>query len=248
MTGVNAQAEPAIYRTTRMYGTVLENVVTRPDHTPDPNDRSLTENARSAPPTSFIGNIVPGGLGALPPLSRLPEDQMMYPFISGFTARIPGTEQGVALPGPIFSTCSGAAFMPRRPGEYVRPLAAKVRASGAKVWLINAGRTGGRYGEGQRMSIRHTRRLIGAALNGELAGTRNRLRARTRSSGWRFSPISRACVESVPTEMLNPRAAWADPAAYDRAARPLAGMFRQNFGRFAEGGCPPVTGCMPEHA
>jgi len=142
--GLNRDAEPAIYRTTHMYGTVLENVVLRGDHTADLDDGSLTENTRSAYPIEYIDNIVPEGLaghprnivfltadafGVLPPLSRLTEEQMMYQFISGFTAKIPGTEQGVVDPEPTFSTCFGAPFMPRHPGEYARLLAQKVRAS-----------------------------------------------------------------------------------------------------------------------
>jgi phosphoenolpyruvate carboxykinase (ATP) len=252
--GLSREAEPAIYRTTSMFGTVLENVVLRGDHSADLDDNSLTENTRSAYPIEFIENIVPGGMGGhpqnvvfltadafgvLPPLSRLSEEQMMYQFISGFTAKIPGTEQGVALPEPTFSTCFGAPFMPRHPGEYARLLAEKVRASGAKVWLVNTGWTGGRYGEGKRMSIAHTRRLINAALNGELEGV-----AFVREPF--FNLEIPTAVPGVPTEVLNPRAAWADPAAYDETARTLSGMFRKNFERFSAGVESSVTDCMPE--
>ncbi len=253
--GLNREAEPAIYRTTQMYGTVLENVVLRPDHSPDLADNSLTENTRSAYPIEFIGNIVPGGMGGhpqhivfltadafgvLPPLSRLSEEQMMYQFISGFTAKIPGTEQGVQGPEPTFSTCFGAPFMPRHPGEYARLLAQKVRASGAKVWLVNTGWTGGQYGTGRRMSIAHTRRLIDAALGGELDGTEF---VREPVFGLEIP----AAVEGVPADVLDARAAWADPAAYDKVARDLARMFRRNFERFAPGVDASVTACMPDH-
>ena len=253
--GLNPEAEPAIYRTTQMYGTVLENVVLRDDHTADLNDGSLTENTRSAYPIDSIGNIVPGGqgghpknvifltadaFGVLPPLSRLSREQMMYYFLSGFTAKIPGTEQGVVDPEPTFSTCFGAPFMPRHPGEYARLLARKVEESGAKVWLVNTGWSGGKYGEGRRMSIAHTRRLIDATLNGELDSV-----AFEREPY--FGLEIPASVLEVPAEVLNPRAAWADPAGYDMAARKLAAMFRRNFERFADGVDASVTACMPDH-
>ncbi|WP_407539301.1 phosphoenolpyruvate carboxykinase (ATP) [Deinococcus radiomollis] len=252
--GLSQEAEPAIYRTTTLYGTVLENVVLRNDHSPDLNDNSLTENTRSAYPIEFIDNIVPDGMGGhpknvvfltadafgvLPPLSRLSEEQMMYQFISGFTAKIPGTEQGVVDPEPTFSTCFGAPFMPRHPGEYARLLAEKVRASGAKVWLVNTGWSGGKYGQGKRMSIGHTRRLINAALNGELGDV-----AFVREPF--FDLEIPTAVPGVPSEVLNPRGAWADPVAYDAAARTLAGMFRKNFERFSAGVERGVTDCMPE--
>lgn len=254
--GLNPEAEPAIYRTTQMYGAVLENVVLREDHSADLNDASLTENTRSAYPIDFIGNVVPGGLGGhpqnvvflsadafgvLPPLSRLSREQMMYFFLSGFTAKIPGTEQGVTDPEPTFSTCFGAPFMPRHPGEYARLLAEKVEASGAKVWLVNTGWSGGKYGQGQRMSIAHTRRLINAALEGELEGTEF---VREPFFGLEI-PLA---VQGVPAEVLNPRTAWVDAAAYDETARKLAGMFRTNFERFAAGVDMSVADCMPKES
>lgn len=253
---LNADAEPAIYRTTHMFGTVLENVVLRGDRTPDLNDGSLTENTRSAYPIDFIDNIVPSGMGGhpqnvvfltadaygvLPPIARLSREQMMYQFISGFTAKIPGTEQGVVEPQPTFSTCFGAPFMPRHPGEYAALLARKVEESGAKVWLVNTGWTGGQYGEGQRMSIRHTRALLNAALSGALD------RVEFVKEPFFGLEIPRD-VPGIPREILNPRDTWADKAKYDQTARTLAGMFRDNFQRFADGVASEVTGCMPEHA
>ncbi|TDE87278.1 phosphoenolpyruvate carboxykinase [Deinococcus sp. S9] len=252
---LNPEAEPAIYRTTQTYGTVLENVVLKPDGTPDLNDGSLTENTRSAYPITQIDNIVPEGrgghpknivfltadaFGVLPPLSRLTPEQTMYQFISGFTAKIPGTEQGVTEPQPTFSTCFGAPFMPRHPGEYARLLAQKVRESGANVWLVNTGWTGGQYGEGQRMSIQHTRTLINAALSGQLDNVKFE---REPFFGLEI-PTE---VPGVPKEVLNPREAWADQAAYDRTARKLARMFRENFKRFEDGVDPAITASMPEH-
>lgn len=253
---LNPEAEPAIYRTTRNYGTVLENVVLRPDGTPDLDDGSLTENTRSAYPITQIGNIVEEGMaghpsnvvfltadafGVLPPLSRLTPEQTMYQFISGFTAKIPGTEQGVTEPQPTFSTCFGAPFMPRHPGEYARLLAEKVGKSGATVWLVNTGWSGGQYGQGQRMSIAHTRALINAALSGQLDGVRFEREPF-------FDLEIPTEVPGVPSEVLNPRDAWSDQEAYDRTARKLAGMFRENFKRFEDGVDPAVTASMPEHA
>jgi phosphoenolpyruvate carboxykinase (ATP) len=254
--GLKEEAEPAIFRTTHMYGTVLENVVLRSDHSPDLADGSLTENTRSAYPISFIGGSVPGGrgghpanvvflsadaFGVLPPLSRLSEAQMMYYFLSGFTAKIPGTEQGVKAPEPTFSTCFGAPFMPRHPGEYARLLASRVQQSGANIWLINTGWTGGGYGVGERMSIAHTRRLIAAALKGELD---DQMFVTEPFFGLSIPEH----VEGVPGGVLDPRKAWADGAAYDQAARALAEMFRKNFERFEDGVDQSVTDSMPAHA
>jgi phosphoenolpyruvate carboxykinase (ATP) len=250
---LSQQAEPAIFATTRTFGTVLENVVVRQGGSLDLNDASLTENTRSAYPISQIANHVPGGMataprhilfltadafGVLPPLSRLSREQMMYHFISGFTARAPGTEDGVSAPEPTFSSCFGAPFMPRHPGEYARLLGTRVAASGAQVWLVNTGWRGGAPGVGQRLKLPHTRALIAAALNGELDGAD-------------FAPepffglqIPRS-VPGVPAEILDPRAAWADKGAYDAAARHLAGLFRQNFRRFEDGVDPAVTASLP---
>ncbi|SMB91364.1 phosphoenolpyruvate carboxykinase (ATP) [Deinococcus hopiensis] len=253
---LNPEAEPDIFRTTQTYGTVLENVVLRRDGTPDLDDDSLTENTRSAYPITQIAHSVPEGraghprniifltadaFGVLPPLSRLTPEQTMYQFISGFTAKIPGTEDGVTEPIPTFSTCFGAPFMPRHPGEYARLLAGKIGESGARVWLVNTGWSGGQYGTGTRMSIRHTRALIHAALSGALDSA-----AFVREPF--FGLEIPTAVNGVPAEVLNPRGAWADSAAYDRTARKLARMFRDNFGRFEDGVDPAVTASMPEHA
>ena len=252
---LNPEAEPDIFRTTQTYGTVLENVVLCPDGTPDLDDDSLTENTRSAYPITQIAHSVPEGraghpkniifltadaFGVLPPLSRLTPEQTMYQFISGFTAKIPGTEDGVTEPVPTFSTCFGAPFMPRHPGEYARLLAKKIGESGARVWLVNTGWSSGQYGTGTRMSIRHTRALIHAALSGELDSA-----AFTREPF--FGLDVPTAVEGVPAGVLNPRATWADGEAYDRTARKLARMFRENFRRFEDGVDPAVTASMPEH-
>ena len=251
---LNPEAEPAIYQTTRNYGTVLENVVLDEQGVPDLNDGSLTENTRSAYPIEQIPNIQPGSVGGipknvvfltadafgvLPPLARLSPEQMMYQFISGFTAKIPGTEEGVVDPPPTFSTCFGAPFMPRHPGEYARLLAQKVQESGAKVWLVNTGWTGGKYGEGHRMSIGHTRALINAALSGQLDDVKF-----VRDPFFNLEIPTE--VPGVPQEVLNPRDAWQDKAAYDETAKKLARMFRENFGRFESGVDQAVTDSMPD--
>lgn len=252
---LNPEAEPAIYRTTHTYGTVLENVVLDENRVPDLDDGSLTENTRSAYPIEQIDNIQPGSIaghpknvvfltadayGVLPPISKLTPEQMEYQFISGFTAKIPGTEQGVTEPVPTFSTCFGAPFMPRHPGEYARLLSDKVKKHGATVWLVNTGWTGGQYGTGKRMSIGHTRAMINAALDGKLDG----VEFETEPFFGLSIPKE---VPGVPSEVLNPREAWSDKAAYDETARKLAGMFRENFERFEEGVRPEVTASMPEH-
>lgn len=252
---LSAEAEPAIHATTRMFGSVLENVVLRADHSLDLNDASLTENTRSAYPIHFIPNVVPEGraghpkniifltadaYGVLPPIARLSREQTMYFFLSGFTAKIPGTEQGVRDPEPTFSACFGAPFMPRHPGEYAALLAEKIGASGARVWLVNTGWTGGPHGVGQRMGIGHTRRLIHAALGGELDGEPFRREA---FFGLEI-PIQ---VAGVPDRILNPRDAWADQDAYDQPAQKLTRLFRQNFERFRSGVDAAVVDCMPNH-
>lgn len=250
---LNPEAEPAIYQTTRNYGTVLENVVLDDEGVPNLDDGSLTENTRSAYPIDQIPNIQEGSrggipkniifltadaFGVLPPISRLTPEQMMYQFISGFTAKIPGTEQGVTEPTPTFSTCFGAPFMPRHPGEYAQLLAQKVKESGAKVWLVNTGWTGGKYGVGKRMSIAHTRALINAALNGDLDN------AEFVKDPFFHLEIPQN-IEGIPNEVLNPREAWADKAEYDETAKKLARMFRTNFERFQAGVDAAVTESMP---
>ncbi len=250
---LNAEAEPAIHRTTRTYGTVLENVVLDAQGEPDLNDGSLTENTRSAYPIDQIDNVQPGSIaghpknvvfltadayGVLPPISRLSPEQTMYQFISGFTAKIPGTEDGVTEPSPTFSTCFGAPFMPRHPGEYARLLAQKVQDSGARVWLVNTGWSGGMYGQGKRMSIAHTRAMINAALSGALDDV-------TFEKEGFFDLEIPTQVPGVPEGVLNPRDAWADKGAYDQTARKLARMFRENFKRFEDGVDAAVTNSMP---
>ena len=251
---LSPEAEPEIFKTTHTYGTVLENVMVKEGGVLDLDDGSLTENTRSAYPITQIANadlsgrggipkniffLTADAYGVLPPISRLSREQAMYQFISGFTAKIPGTEDGITDPEPTFSACFGAPFMPRHPGEYAALLAKKVEESGATVWLVNTGWSGGKYGVGKRMSIAHTRRLIRAALSGELS-------ASTFVKDGFFDLDIPQRVEGIPDEVLSPSLVWADKDAYAETARKLRGMFRENFKRFEGGVDAAVTASMPE--
>ncbi len=233
--------EPDIYRAIR-FGTVLENVVLDPEtRVPDFDDARLTENTRAAYPIDAIPNHVPTGrgghprhlifltcdaFGVLPPLSRLSPEQAMYHFLSGYTAKVAGTERGLgAEPTATFSTCFGAPFMTLPPGRYADLLGSKLRRHEADVWLLNTGWTGGGFGLGRRISLSHTRALVDAIMDGSLAGV-----------GFALDPIfgleyPTSCP-GVPPEILNPRDVWPDPLAYDSQAARLAGRFRENFLRF----------------
>jgi phosphoenolpyruvate carboxykinase (ATP) len=206
----------------------------------DFEDASLTQNMRCAYPLDYISNASDTGLGGhpkhvimltcdaygvLPPIARLTPAQAMYHFLSGFTSKTPGTERGVTEPTPTFSTCFGAPFMPRRPEVYGKLLQAKIAKHGASCWLVNTGWTGGAFGTGKRMPIKATRALLTAALDGSLAGVEFR-----RDPNFGFDvPVAVAGVDST---LLNPRATWADQAAYDAQANKLVGMFAENFGQY----------------
>ena len=235
------EAEPEIYATTSRFGTVVENMVCDPDTLAlDFADDSLTANTRCAYPLEAISNASPTGLGGhprhvvmltcdafgvLPPIARLSPAQAMYHFLSGFTAKVAGTERGVTEPQPTFSTCFGAPFMPRRPEVYGKLLAAKIARHGASCWLVNTGWTGGAYGTGSRMPIKATRALLAAALDGSLAGAEFR-----RDVHFGFEvPVA---VPGVDARLLDPRGTWADAAEYDRQAARLVGMFAANFGQY----------------
>ncbi len=236
--------EPDIFATTRRFGTILENVDL------DPRTRELdldsdrfTENTRAAYPLPFIGNADPTGMagqptnvvlltadafGVLPPISRLTADQAQYHFISGYTAKLAGTEVGVKEPQATFSACFGAPFMPRHPGEYAAMLADRLHRYNVRAWLVNTGWTGGPYGTGERMNINHTRSMVRAALSGALDDV-----------PYETDPVFGVAVPTscpdVPAEVLRPRQTWADPDAYDRQAAALATMFVENFAAYAEG-------------
>ncbi len=238
---LNAEAEPEIYRTTHTFGTVVENMVFDPETLElDFEDDSLTANTRCAYPLEYISNASATGLGGhpknivmltcdafgvLPPIARLTPAQAMYHFLSGFTSKVAGTEQGVTEPQPTFSTCFGAPFMPRRPEVYGKLLQAKIAKHGATCWLVNTGWTGGAYGTGRRMPIKATRALLAAALDGTLSGGAFR-----RDANFGFEvPVA---VPGVDAKLLNPRMTWADGAAYDKQAAKLVGMFADNFGQY----------------
>ena len=243
MIRLSEEAEPEIYATTRRYGTILENVV-MDDATRelDLDDNTLAENTRGAYPIDFIPNTSEynrGGLpkniimltadafGILPPIARLTPEQAMYHFLSGYTAKVAGTEIGVKEPQATFSTCFGAPFMPRHPSVYGNLLRKKIAEGGVNCWLVNTGWTGGEYGTGNRMPIKATRSLLHAALDGSLNN------APMRTDPY-FGFEVPAAVTGVDTAILNPRDTWTDKAAYDAKAKYLVGLFVDNFATFAD--------------
>ncbi len=237
-------AEPQIWDASHRFGVVLENVVADATGALDLDDGSLTQNTRSCYPIEFIPNIVPGGqaglpknvvmltadaFGVLPPIAKLTPAQAMYHFLSGYTARVAGTEKGLGRePQATFSTCFGAPFLPRPPETYGRMLADLMARHGTDCWLVNTGWSGGAYGTGRRMSIDVTRALLRAALDGSLA------RAAFVRDPF-FGLMIPTAVPGVPPEVLNPRESWADKSAYDRTATQLVGLFEKNFGAFEAG-------------
>ena len=223
-------------------GTVLENVVMNDAGEIDLDDNSLAENTRGAYPLSSIPNtseknmgpppsnvimLTGDAFGVLPPIARLTPDQAMYHFLSGYTAKVAGTEKGVTEPEATFSTCFGAPFMPRHPSEYGNLLRDLIARHGVDCWLVNTGWTGGAYGIGRRMPIKATRALLTAALDGSL----NRAEFRTDANFGFAVPVA---VPGIDTSILDPRSTWADKAAYDAQAKRLVGMFIQNFGKFED--------------
>ncbi|ATX65859.1 phosphoenolpyruvate carboxykinase [Roseinatronobacter bogoriensis] len=238
---LDPEAEPEIYATTSRFGSVVENMVYDPDTLElDFTDDSLTANTRVAYPLDAISNAsatslggVPKNIimltcdafGVLPPIARLTPAQAMYHFLSGFTSKVAGTEQGVTEPQPTFSTCFGAPFMPRRPEVYGKLLQEKIAKFGAECWLVNTGWTGGAYGTGSRMPIKATRALLSAALDGSLKNAEFR-----RDPNFGFDvPVA---VPGVADVLLDPRRTWADPAAYDHQAAKLVAMFAENFAQY----------------
>jgi phosphoenolpyruvate carboxykinase (ATP) len=249
---LSPEAEPEIFRTTRAFGTVLENVAVDEEGVLDLDDATKTENTRAAYKLEQIANALPekraghpstvvfltaDAFGILPPLARLTRDQALYWFLSGFTSKLAGTEIGVLQPQPTFSACFGAPFLPQPPAVYAHMLGEKLDRYGATVWLVNTGWTGGPHGEGHRMPIGATRALLHAALSGALA-----------DAEYRVDPVFGlevpVAVEGVDSRLLDPRSTWRDPAAYDHKARDLARMFRGNFERFADVG-PEIAAAGP---
>ena len=238
---LSPKAEPEIFAATKRFGTVLENVVL--DDTtrePDFNDGSKTENTRAAYPLYVLDNVSRTGtgptpsnvvlltadaFGVLPPIARLTPEQAIYHFLSGYTAKVAGTERGVTEPQATFSACFGAPFMSLHPTVYGRMLAKRIRESLAECWLINTGWTGGAHGVGERISITATRRLLNAALSGELINVPARIDPI-------FGFAVPLAVNGVDPKLLTPRETWSDKAAYDRQSEKLVGLFEANFEKF----------------
>ncbi len=254
MIRLSADAEPEIHATTKMWGTVLENVVMDPaSRELDLDDASLAENSRGAYPLTSIPNASTTGrcgqpknvimltadaFGVLPPIARMTPSQAMYHFLSGYTAKVAGTEKGVTEPQATFSTCFGAPFMPRHPSEYGNLLRDLIAEHKVTCWLVNTGWTGGPYGTGNRMPIKATRALLAAALDGSLNAAQFRL---DDNFGLEV-PVS---VPGVENSILDPRSTWADKAAYDAQAAKLVTMFTQNFTKFAAHVDPKVLAAGP---
>ncbi|HEX6729236.1 MAG TPA: phosphoenolpyruvate carboxykinase (ATP), partial [Pyrinomonadaceae bacterium] len=252
---LSQEAEPDIYRTTRMFGTILENVVYDPTtRAIDLDDASKTENTRASYPLTSISNIVPEGraghpaniimltadaFGVLPPVARLTPEQAMYHFLSGYTAKVAGTEKGIKEPEATFSTCFGAPFMVLHPGVYADLLGKKISEHKAACWLVNTGWSGGPYGVGQRMKIKYTRAMIRSILNGRLA------QVDTKPDPIFGLNIPESCPD-VPSEVLQPRNTWSDPNAYDQQAHDLARRFNENFKKYEAGVSEAVRSVAPK--
>jgi phosphoenolpyruvate carboxykinase (ATP) len=238
---LSPETEPDIYQTTQMFGTVLENVVLDPATKKVKfADQSITENTRASYPLHYIRNYVEGGrgghprnvvfltadaFGVLPPIAKLTPEQAMYYFLSGYTAKVAGTERGVKEPQPTFSACFGAAFLVWHPTKYAKMLGKLLNGHSSNVWLINTGWSGGAYGTGKRIKLVYTRAIARAALAGEL----DKVKTETDPVFGLAVPTE---IKGVPNKVLNPRATWPDAAEYDAQARKLAKMFRENFEKF----------------
>lgn len=253
---LSAKDEPQIYSMTQRFGTILENVVIDPQtHKIDLDDDTITENTRASYLLSAIDNYEPSGMGphprnvifltadafgVLPPISRLTPEQAMYHFLSGYTAKVAGTEKGVKEPQATFSTCFGGPFMVHHPMVYARLLGEKIRKHQVLCWLVNTGWTGGPYGVGQRMKISYTRKMIDALLSGKLDGVEC-------DPDPVFGVMVPNTCPGVPNEVLKPRQTWPDGAAYDEQAQKLAGMFISNFEQYQDAVPPEVLAAGPKH-
>jgi len=251
---LSKESEPEIYECTRRFGTILENVIINSaTRRIDLDDESLTENTRASYPLTHLPNIVKSkqaghprtiimltadAFGVLPPIARLTPEQAMYHFISGYTAKVAGTERGITEPVATFSACFGAPFMVRHPSVYAKLLAEKIKKHGSTCWLVNTGWTGGPYGTGSRMEIKHTRALLNAALSEKLD-----------TAPVRTDPVFGFHIPTeaprVPAEILDPRQTWPDSAAYDAQARKLAGLFHKNFEQFKDNVTDEVLAAGP---
>jgi len=252
---LSAEGEPDIYATTQMFGTILENVVLNaPSRTVDFANQSITENTRASYPLHYIKNHVPSGrgghpknvvfltadaFGVLPPIAKLTPEQAMYYFLSGYTAKVAGTERGVTEPQATFSACFGAVFLVWHPTKYAEMLGELLKQHGSQVWLVNTGWSGGAYGTGKRMKLGYTRAMVRAALDGSLA-----------TADFHADPIFGLhlpkTVAGVPDDVLNPRVTWANGAEYDGQATKLAGMFRENIKKFGDAVSPAILAAGPK--
>jgi phosphoenolpyruvate carboxykinase (ATP) len=251
---LSAEQEPDIHATTRMFGTVLENVVLEPiSREVKFDDQSITENTRVSYPLHYIRNHVPSGrgghpkhvvfltadaFGVLPPISKLTPEQAMYYFLSGYTAKVAGTERGVTEPQATFSACFGAVFLVWHPTKYAEMLGQLLAEHDAQVWLVNTGWSGGAYGTGKRMKLAHTRAMVRAAVAGQLDGVDT---VEHPIFGLRM-PVS---IGGVPDEVLDPRRTWEDGEAYDAQATKLAGMFHENIRKFGDAVKPEILAAGP---
>jgi phosphoenolpyruvate carboxykinase (ATP) len=252
---LSPQSEPEIYAATNRFGTVLENVVIESDSRQlDLDDDSITENTRAAYPLQFIPNMVEtargrhpshvimltcDAFGVMPPIARLSSEQVMYYFLSGYTAKVAGTEKGMGSePSATFSTCFGAPFLVHHPAVYSDLLSKKIGEFGSSCWLVNTGWSGGPFGAGARIKIAHSRAMVSAVLSGRLDA------AEFRKDPVFGLDVPAACPD-VPSAILNPRNTWQDKAAYDAKARTLAGLFKENFKAFESDVPATVRGAGP---
>ena len=251
---LSEEAEPEIYECTRKFGTVLENVqIDSQTRRLDLDDETFTENTRAAYPLTHLSNIVEEGkaghpkniimltadaFGVLPPISKLTTDQAMYHFISGYTAKVAGTEKGVTEPKATFSTCFGAPFMALHPSVYAKLLGEKIVKHKVNCWLVNTGWTGGPYGVGNRMKIKYTRAMLTAALEGKLTDVEY-----VKDPFFNLM-VPQTCPD-VPNEVLNPKNTWTDKNAYDEQAKKLANMFVENFKEYSEGTSDAIKNSGP---
>ncbi len=252
---LSREGEPDIYRTTQMFGTVLENVVLDPvTRRVRFEDQSITENTRASYPLHYIRNHVPNGrgghprnivfltadaFGVLPPVARLNREQAMYYFLSGYTAKVAGTERGVKEPQATFSSCFGAVFLVWHPTRYADMLGTLIDEHGSQVWLLNTGWTGGAFGVGKRMRLGHTRAMVHAILRGDLDQAKCDVDPV-------FGLSIPTVIKDVPGDVLRPRDTWSDSAAYDAQAAKLAGMFRKNFEKFGSVASDAVKAAGPK--
>jgi phosphoenolpyruvate carboxykinase (ATP) len=249
------EKEPLIWDATNRFGAILENVGYDPvTRVPDYKDISKTENTRSAYPLESIPNasrtgraghpknivfLTADAYGVMPPIAKLTPTQAMYHFLSGYTAKVAGTEKGLVGVQPEFSTCFGAPFLPRHPSEYANLLRDYIKKHNVDCWLVNSGWTAGKYGEGHRMPIKATRALVTAALNGSLKS------AKYRTDPY-FGFAVPTAVAGVDTALLDPLSTWKDKKEFDKTARELVGMFQKNFAKYEQHVTPEVRAAAPE--